>query len=123
MSRSRKHIGLKTKLAAALAHIAGIPMEHAQNMSEEMVISLFNFDHVILHAHGGSDEFWNLTPLLIMAHREKTARIDTPRFAKGEQIRQEHLDFQRRLLVPGAKREPKRSRWPSRPFPKRNPKR
>jgi len=66
---SRKKIRPIELLAAALREIAGIPVEHAKLMSAEQVVSLFQFDHTILHAHGGADEHWNLTPMLIAPHR------------------------------------------------------
>ena len=116
MTRPRKEPTLKDKLAATLRELFKIPYDHAKLMSADQVISLANFDHIVLHAHGGSDEHHNLQPLLIADHRKKTAEVDVPRFAKGERIRAEHEDFMRRLLTPRADRTPKKSRWPSRPF-------
>lgn len=115
----RRHISLKTKLAAALAHIAEIPLEHAKLMDEDMILSLFNFDHVVMHAHGGPDEFWNLTPMLIAGHREKTAKFDVPRFAKGERLRRANEEFLRLIATPREDRPVRKSRIQSRGFEKK----
>jgi hypothetical protein len=94
---SRKPISLKTKLASALLTMLRpdetgklvpiIPHEHAKQMSDEQIISLFQFDHYpIPHAHGGPDESWNLEPRLIAEHRIKTATKDVPIIAKTKRI-------------------------------------
>jgi hypothetical protein len=94
---SRKSIPLKTKLAAALLTMRRpnehgefdliIPHEHAKLMSDEQIISLFQWDHYpIPHAHGGPDAAWNLEPRLISEHRTKTAKIDRPMMAKVDRI-------------------------------------
>lgn len=84
---SRKAPNLETKLAAALLMTGMIPYEHAKAMGRTNFLSLWHFDHGALHADGGSDEFWNLTPRLIVPHRIKTATIDAPALAKGRDIR------------------------------------
>jgi hypothetical protein len=79
----RAHIPLKVKLASALLQLRDehgaplIPYEHAKAMSAEQIISLFQWDHGILHAIEPIDEPWNLTPRLIPPHREKSARDTT----------------------------------------------
>ena len=119
MSRNRKQPTLKDKLAAALRELFQIPYDHAKLMSADDLISLAQWDHIVMHVHDGGVEHYNIQPLLISDHRQKTAKIDIPRFAKGERIRKEHENFQRRLLTPRADRTPKKSKWPSRPFAKR----
>lgn len=128
----RRHIGLKTKLAAALLELVRwdeergqlapiIPYEDAKNMSEDHILSLFEWDHwPIRKEAGGPDEPWNLKPRPILEHRAKTAKEDAPAIAKQKRIwarlreHQDHLD--------GKPKAP--SRWPqgrkiqNRPFSK-----
>jgi len=84
----RKHITLKTKLAATLRRLGDIPYRDAKLMTEDQIISLYQFDHNILHEtkHPDRDKWWNLEPLLIRAHRKKTKR-DAHVIAKGRRIR------------------------------------
>lgn len=114
----RKHVGLKTKLAAALRELAEIPMDDARLMTADQVLSLFQWDHTIYHADGGSDEHYNLTPLLIKQHREKTAKVDVPQIAKTKRITRAHRDFVQRLLAPRDERQPRKSKWPKRSIKK-----
>jgi hypothetical protein len=117
----RRHINLRTKLAAALLQIRGrdgeplIPWEDAKAMSDDQIISLFEFDHYPYRAEGGGpDEPWNLEPRLIRAHRIKTAKKDAPEIAKIKRVLAAEDDFRRRLLAK-AKGEPRPpSRWPKR---------
>lgn len=113
----RKHIGLKTKLAATLRELFRIPYDHAKLMSEDQVIALAHFDHVVYHAQDGGDDHHNLTPMLIADHREKTAKIDIPQIAKTKRITKAHEQFRQRLLTPRDQRTPRTSRWGKRPFP------
>ena len=90
----REHISLKTKLASALLMLTGpdgrdiIPYADSKRMSADQIISLFAFDHwPIRKADGGTDHPSNLTPRLIAAHREKTAKVDVPEMAKSKRIR------------------------------------
>jgi hypothetical protein len=85
MAGRRKYISFKTKLASALIEIGAIPHEHAKLMTEDQVLSLFQFDHGILHAIDPIDEFWNLTPRFIAPHRIKSHR-DTAIVAKVKRI-------------------------------------
>jgi hypothetical protein len=89
----RKHIGFKTKLAAAICAILKIPHEHQLLLTEEQVLSLVAWDHwPRRHADGGTSEFYNLMPRSIMAHREKTKTVDMPALAKSRRIRQLQAD-------------------------------
>lgn len=126
----RSHVSLKTKLAAALLQMRRatpdgrweliIPHDQAKRMTADQIIALFHFDHhPIPHSHGGPDEPWNLDPVIVAEHREKTAKRDVPQIAKTKRLTREHEEFQRRMLTPRADREPKKSRWGSRPFAKR----
>jgi hypothetical protein len=86
MARARAHISTETKLAAALLALGLVPYADAKAMGETNFLSLFAWDHNILHSHDGTDEFWNLTPLNIIDHRKKTAEIDIPRAAKAKRL-------------------------------------
>jgi len=56
-----------------------------RRVSAQSVIGLWEFDHVVLHAFGGADEWWNLDPKLKAVHREKSRR-DTSIVAKTKRI-------------------------------------
>lgn len=86
----RKHISLKTKLAAALKWIGEIPHDDAKQMTEDQIISLFHWDHNQLFIHGGPDKFWNLTPILILSHRKKTAK-DKAIIAKTNRLHKRYV--------------------------------
>jgi len=118
MSRPRKDPPLREKLAAALRELFQIPHEHAKQMSAEQIMSLVQFDHNEYHAHDGSDEHWNLTPMLILPHREKT-KTDIKVIRKVDRISEAQAEFQRRLMTPRDERPAKRSRWPKRAFQRR----
>ncbi len=121
---ARAHISLKTKLASALLMLGHVPYRDAKCMSADQLISLYNWDHNILHAIDANDAFWNLTPVIISAHREKSKR-DTAIVAKSKRIRRKQAahtaimstdswgDLDRAMGFL-AKRK---SRIPSRPFP------
>jgi len=139
MSQKRAHISLKTKLAATLRELQhlraqwnvayggtpeeDIPYNDAKLMSADQVVSLFHFDHNVLHAININDEHWNLTPRLIAEHREKSKR-DTAIVAKSKRIRRKeathaaHMstdsfaDLDRAMGSFARKRK-----IPSRPFP------
>jgi hypothetical protein len=84
----RKYISWKTKYAAALLKLGDVPYSDAKLMTEDQIISLYRVDHNILHetGHPLRDSFWNLTPMLILAHKEKT-RHDATVIAKSRRIR------------------------------------
>jgi hypothetical protein len=85
MKRKRDHIGLRTKLAAAIAQLLEIPYEHQCLMTEEQVLSLGDWHHDPI-PHGppfnGCDSFHNLDAISILAHRKETAKKTTPTIAK-----------------------------------------
>lgn len=120
MTTARKHISFKTKLAAALSALF-FTHDEAKALSEDQVLSLVVWDHdPVPHAHGGEDAHYNLTPRLIFDHRQKTAKIDVPQIAKTKRISKEHEAFRQRILTGRVDREPKKSKWASRPFAKRS---
>src|SRR5215831_2063644 len=107
----RKHISDRTKLAAALARpcpwcgYCDVPYVHAKLMHEDQIISLYQFDHNVMHLMSRKDflihiftglclpdvdHFSNLAPMLIAAHREKT-KTDIKQIRKGDRIRKRVL--------------------------------
>jgi hypothetical protein len=112
MSESRKPISLTKKLAAALLTIGDIPYDDAKQMTAAQIISLYQFDHGVLHGVEVIDEPWNLTPRLIAPHRKKS-RTDTGIVAKVKRIEREHVAFRERMLTREAKPPPK-YKWPKR---------
>lgn len=126
--RARKYVSLREKLAAALSML--LPQEvrddlRARKVPAKVVIGMFDQDHVIFHAIGGPDKWWNFTPMLRGPHREKSRR-DKSTISKMDRVSAAHDDFRRRALAI-EKKPRERSRWPqgrrlqSRPFPKRQP--
>ena len=119
----RHHISLKSKLAAALACL--LPRverdyyrEH--NAPADEILKLFEFDHIVLFAHAGSDSWWNIDPKLKAQHREKSRR-DTAIVAKVKRLsaRQRNLMWLKERLPPEMTLEmeaPKKRKykWPSR---------
>jgi hypothetical protein len=129
MSRPRKHVSFKTKLVAALCQMRHevdgkleliLNHDEAKALSEDQILSLFHWEHgVIPHAEDGPDCHWNLEPMLIAPHREKTATVDVPGIAKRKRVAKGHIEHTRTMMTPRDQRQPKQSRWGSRPFPKR----
>lgn len=75
--RARKYVSIREYWAAALSML--LPQAQrdelrARKAPAKSVIALFHQDHNILHAFGGPDRWWNLTPMLREAHIEKTKR-------------------------------------------------
>ena len=65
---------LTEQLAAALLALGHIPFEHAREMTAKQIIGLYQFDHWPIRVEaGGTNHPSNMRPLLIEAHREKTA--------------------------------------------------
>jgi len=124
--RRRGHISLKTKLAATLCEMVMpdgnggfvkiIPHDDAVKMSEDQVLSLFHFDHGLFHSQDGADDFWNLTPMLILPHRAKTRQQDIPQIAKTKRITASQTAFRERLLAKDRGEQKPRSKWASRPM-------
>lgn len=115
----RKEPTLTDKLAAALRELLGIPYEHAVQMTAEQIISLVQWHHIHYHRDSANDEHWNLDPLPIRAHKERTAKIDLPQIGKTKRLTKAHEEFRRTILTPRDERPVKKSRWGSRQFQKR----
>lgn len=114
---TRKHISLKTKLAAVICQLF-LTHDEAVALSEEQALQLVNWDHYpVPHAEGGPDTHFNLMAVLVPGHKEKTAKIDIPGIAKRKRVSEAHEQFRQRLLTPRDQRPPRTSRWGKRPFP------
>lgn len=118
MSGKRKHISLKTKLAAALIILGKIPLEDAKEMSDDQILSLFQWDHAVLHAVDPIDKAWNLTPRFISEHREKS-RKDTTVVAKVKRIEKDWNAFTARMKS-GEPKPQSKYRWGKRKLESRN---
>jgi hypothetical protein len=115
---ARAHISTETKLAAALLMLGLVPRDDAIAMGETNFLSLFHFDHEVLHSHDGTDEFFNLTPLNIIDHRKKTATVDVPRAAKTKRLAKARAALDTFLATGEKPPLPAKRRIPSRPFSK-----
>lgn len=119
---ARRTPNLTTKLAATLLALGDIPWEDAKLMSAAQIVSLYEFDHwPIRHEAGGPAAAWNLKPRLIMFHRIKS-RKDQSEIAHIRRVRRANDAHVNRLLAKDRGEPKPRSRWPSRPFPKRQKK-
>lgn len=97
----RAYIPFPERLAATLACL--LPQEQRDQLrrakvAAQAVISLFNFDHIELHALDGSDLWWNLDPKEVAPHKEKS-RGDTSIVAKSKRIRRKEAESSNRLLA------------------------
>lgn len=123
MSR-RAHISDRTRLAAALRELGAIPYEHAKLIHEDQIISLFEFDHGILHGVEPIDDHWNLTPRFRVQVREKNRR-DTSTVAKVKRLERAIVEAQARLLAKATGDPPpeprrRKAKIKSRGFPKQH---
>lgn len=82
-------------------------------MTAQQIISLFEFDHGVLHAHGGVDEPWNLTPKLIKPHRRKS-KLDRSIIAKSKRIDKKWNEFTSTVLAKPVRLA--KYKWPKRKF-------
>jgi hypothetical protein len=132
----RRRPNLTEKLASVLLErecLRGDPIEFsiAQQMTAQQICDLFEWDHGIYYANGGSTHPTNITARFIQAHREKTRKVDIPAIAKNKRIRAAQDAFRRRMLekdglIPidvrgdmadgGASRPKPKRGWPKRPF-------
>jgi len=117
MGRPRKYIPYPEKLAATLACL--LTQEHRDDLRGRKVpasevLSLFHYDHLALHCFGGSDEWWNLNPILAQPHREKSKR-DTAIAAKAVRIDKKWSEFTL-AMAKGIKPPKRKSKWPKRKF-------
>jgi hypothetical protein len=94
-----------------------IPYQVARKMTAKEINSRVRFDHGVHATWGGDCHPTNLTARLVALSREHTRKVDVPQITK---VRRRAKKLQR-IEVRGEKADtPKpKSRWPSRPFPKR----
>lgn len=123
MKRKRKYIPLVQKLASALSKLLPYDQEvelRRHRVSARHVIRMFDADHIVLHALGGPDGWWNLDLKLREPHRIKSAN-DTSIVAKVRRLEPQWKDFTARMARkrPGKSARPK-SNWPSRKLVSRN---
>jgi hypothetical protein len=128
----RKCLNLKTKLASALARL--LPREERDlcrhnKVSVKFILAKFEWDHIILVAHDGPDDWWNIDPKLKAEHRAKSAK-DIGIIAKVKRLKAAaDLHAARRIASPIVADElakletnrkwPKRTqRIPNRPWPR-----
>lgn len=106
----RKHISWKKKYACALLALGDVPYGHAREMTADQMISLYHVDHGILHEteNENVDQWWNLTPRLISAHRIKTKQ-DAKIIAKSRRLRAKYMpnDLTEKGLTEIIKRMPR----------------
>ncbi len=103
MTAPRKAPNLTIKLASALLRIKNpdgsylIPEPHRSSGTAEEIAGCVQWDHGVLHAHGGGIEPQNLWPMLTADHREKS-RPDTSKAAKAKRISADQEAFRARML-------------------------
>jgi 5-methylcytosine-specific restriction endonuclease McrA len=85
------------------------------------------FDHIHALALGGTDTLDNLRAVHIACHAVKTRGngattrgSDVGEIAHSRHVMASHAEFRARLLAKDAGEKKPRSKWASRPFPKRN---
>ena len=101
-TRARKYVRLRERLAAAYAML--LPQQQRDDLRTrkvpaKTVLALFTDDHNELHALGGSDRWFNLTPMLRAPHKEKSRR-DTSIVAKVDRLSAAHEEHRRKMLAP-----------------------
>lgn len=83
---------LTEKLASVLLMLTDglgkpvIDRDRAKGMSAEQIVRMFECDHEIHRAIGGTNHPTNLTMRMKAEHREKTAKRDVPQIAKTKRI-------------------------------------
>ncbi len=117
MKRKRAYVPLVEKLAATLVCLLSQEQRddlRSRKPPAKQVVSLFEFDHVILHCHGGADKWHNLTPMEKAPHREKSKR-DTSIAAKVVRVDDKWNKFVA-AMAKGSKPPKPKSAWPKRKF-------
>lgn len=123
--RKRKHIPLSERLAAA--YLMLLPQDvrddlRARRAPAREIIRMFTDDHGVLHALGGADRCWNLTPRLRGPALKAKDNRDTSIVAKVRRNDDKWREFMRTISKkrPGRRPAKKRGRKiASRPFQRR----
>lgn len=113
--RARKHIPIAEKLASALAD--RLPQHErdalrASRVSAQSIIRMFTPDHNVLHTHGGSDKWFNLTMRRRGPELKAKDNRDTSIAAKVKTLSAQHEEFRRRVLAPVKRPRENRSQFP-----------
>jgi hypothetical protein len=113
--RARKHIAIAEKLASALAD--RLPQHErdalrASRVPAQQIIRMFTPDHNVLHTHGGSDKWFNLTMRRRGPELKAKDNRDTSIAARAVRLSDEHEDFRRRVLAPVKRPRERKSRFP-----------
>ena len=114
--RRRNYIPLPEKLAAALACLLSEAQRKElrdRRVAAGEVLKLFDWHHIVFHAIGGDDLWFNLHPMVKAAHKERSSR-DTSAIAKTKRLDKEWKNFTAKMTAPKDKRPEKKSRWGSR---------
>ncbi len=106
------HISLLSNYAAALCNqrvkdddgnwVQAISHDDAKRMTAAQVASLFEVDHVVPIAIGGSDHHSNIVPRLIGEHRNKTHTVDRPAIRREARLSKSYDTLKRRRDLPFA---------------------
>ena len=97
---TRKYIPKDEKVAAALSLLL---TEEERKQAREVpwtsayILSLFEWHHVVPHAHGGSDTWENLHPMRVAEHDART-KVDVTEIAKSKRIAKKELDHKIAML-------------------------
>lgn len=113
MPRKRKRPPLLELLAAALS--LQLPQAERDQLRGERVpakriVSMFTPDHIVLHAWGGSDRWWNLDMRRRGPELKLKDAVDTGRAAKVVRLDDTWRSFTR-AMAKGKKPPKRRSRW------------
>jgi hypothetical protein len=114
--RKRKHIPMIEIAACALAE--NLPNDLRNELRKDRIpakeiIRWFTPDHVILHAWGGADKWWNLTMRRRGAELKAKDAADTTRVAKDRHIHEKWDPFTR-AMAKGTRPPKRKSAWPKR---------
>jgi hypothetical protein len=95
---ARAHISWKTKYACALLKLGDVPYEHAKQIHQDQIISLYEVHHNKLHALQPDNHFSNLEPLLRPEHKARFPK-DNAAAKKITRIARVTAEASRRLLA------------------------
>ena len=103
-----------------------IPEHLRSSGTAKAIVGAVEWDHIVLHAHGGDTRPQNIDPMRKADHREKS-RGDTTKAAKANRIETDQAEFRKRMLaklqgdvdaITPAGRNPKKAKFVNRGFDK-----
>lgn len=114
MTRKRAHVSCEQRLAATLVCL--LPQAERDYLRRSgwpahRVISLWTFDHIHLHAWGGSDDWANLDPKRRGPELKAKDAADTSRAAKAVRIDNKWRAFTRAIGMGKKPKPPPRKPW------------